>query len=413
MDGRDVVITGLGAISCLGRGVPEFWRGLLAGGGGPSRVPDPLAHMKAPHKYLVPDEAVPSSPETVAHVPLGAGPRMGAAAAREAARDAGLDAGALERAAVVVGVEMGNAEMHEGDRPGEALGGTRWRPMTVTTAAVSAALGAEGESLSVGNACAASGYALSVAADMIRAGEAEVAVAGGADGGSRAALGAFNRMRAMDPVRCRPFDRGRAGTVFGDGAAMVVLESAEHAARRNAAVHAVLAAAEWSCDAHHITAPDPSGREIIDTMRRALAAADLDPAGIAALVPHGTGTPLNDVTESRALREVFGDHCDRMPLLNLKGMIGHTGGAAGAFAVLAGVLMLRHGLVPAAAPPVDLDPECEVLLPRGAPAAVEGDGVMVNAYAFGGTNASLVLTRARTGGGGSGTGALAAAGGAR
>ncbi|MFD0689938.1 beta-ketoacyl-[acyl-carrier-protein] synthase family protein [Actinomadura fibrosa] len=398
MDGRDIVITGLGAISCLGSGVPEFWRGLLAGGGAPARVPDPLAHMRSPHKYLVPDGAVPAGPETAAHVPLGAGPRMGAAAAREAAADAGLEPAALDGAAVVVGVEMGNAEMHEGDRPGEPIGGTRWRPMTVTTAAVSAAVGSSGESLSVGNACAASAYALSIAADMIRAGEADVAVAGGADGGSRAALGAFHRMRAMDPVRCRPFDAGRAGTVFGDGAAMVVLESAEHAARRGAAVHAVLAAAEWSCDAHHITAPEPSGREITDTMRRALRAAGLDPGRIAALVPHGTGTPLNDVTESRALRAVFGDHCDRLPLLNLKGMIGHTGGAAGAFAVLAGVLALRHRLVPAADPPVDRDPECEVLLPEGGPAAVEGDGVMVNAYAFGGTNASLILTAGPGGG---------------
>ncbi|MFC5747148.1 beta-ketoacyl-[acyl-carrier-protein] synthase family protein [Actinomadura rugatobispora] len=399
MDGRDVVITGLGAICCLGRGVPRFWDGLLAGGGDPARVPDPLAHMKSPHKYLVPEEAVPREPVAVAHAPLGAGPRMGAAAAREAVADAGLDAAALERAAVVVGVEMGNAEMHEGDRPGQGPDGTRWRSMTVTTAAVSAAVGSAGESLSVGNACAASGYALSVAADMIRAGEVEVAVAGGADGGSRAALGAFNRMRAMDPVRCRPFDRDRAGTVFGDGAAMVVLESAEHAARRAAPVRAVLAAAEWSCDAHHITAPEPGGREIVDTMRRALGSAGLAPGEIAALIPHGTGTPLNDVIESRALRAVFGDHCDRLPLLNLKGMIGHTGGAAGAFAVMAGVLALRDGLVPAADPPVDQDPECEVLLPKGAPAAVEGRAVMVNAYAFGGTNASLVLTRGSGAGG--------------
>lgn len=390
---RGVMITGLGTICCLGRGVPKFWDGLLAGGGLPSRVPDPLAHMKAPHKYLVPAEDIPAEPATVAHVPLGAGPRMGAMAALDAVADAGLTDADRERAAVVVGVEMGNAGMHEG----ESVDGTRWRPMTTTTAAVSAALESSAESVSVGNACAASGYALSVAADMIRAGEAEVAVVGGADSGSRAALGAFNRMRAVDPVRCRPFDRHRAGTVFGDGAAMIVLESAEHARRRGRTPYATLLAEEWSCDAHHVTAPEPTARMVIKTMRRSLSSSGLSPGDIGAIVPHGTGTPLNDVAESRALRTVFGDHCDRLPLLNLKGMIGHTGGAAGAFAVLAGVLMLRHRRVPAARSLEEQDPECQIRLPRETE-PLSGDRVMVNAYAFGGTNVSLVLDAREAGG---------------
>jgi 3-oxoacyl-[acyl-carrier-protein] synthase II len=384
---REVVITGLGVISCLGGGVDAFWKGLLAGGGEPARVPDPVAHMRAPHKYLVPPAAIPARPERIAHVPLGAGPRMGAAAALEAVADAGLEPDERTRMAVVMGVEMGNAEMHEG----ESSGGTQWRPMTVTAAVVSAAVGSTAGSVSVGNACAASGYALTVAADTIRFGEADVALAGGADSASRTGLGAFHRMRAMDPVRCRPFDRHRAGTVFGDGAALLVLESAEHAERRGREPYARLAGATWSCDAHHITAPEPEGRMIIQTMRGALADSGLAPDQVGGVVPHGTGTPLNDAVESRALREVFGDHCDRLPLLNLKGMIGHTGGAAGAFATVAGVLMLRHGQVPAG-PLDEQDAECAVYVPQDGPAPVVGASVLVNAYAFGGTNVSLVLT---------------------
>ncbi|HEY1620019.1 MAG TPA: beta-ketoacyl synthase N-terminal-like domain-containing protein [Streptosporangiaceae bacterium] len=389
MTERRVVVTGVGAISCLGGGVPAFWAGLMAGGGNPEPIPDPLAHMKARQKYLVPAADIPAEPRQFAEVPLGRGPRTGVAAALDAVRDARLEAPDRTRMPVVMGVEMGNAEMHES---GE-LSGDRWRPMTVGAAAVSAAVGSAAGSVSVGNACAASGYALTVAADMIRAGEADVVLAGGADGGSRAALGAFNRLGALDPVRCRPFDRHRKGTVFGDGAVFIVLEGADHAAGRDCPPYAELAGDAWSCDAFHITAPEPTGALIIETMRSALARSRMRADDIGAIIPHGTGTPLNDAVESRALNEVFGPRCATIPVLNLKGMIGHTGGAAGAFAVLAAVLMLRAGVVPAGLPTEEPDPECPVYVPQQGPVPITGNAAMANAYAFGGTNVSMILTR--------------------
>lgn len=397
--GRRVVITGLGAVSCLGTGVPAFWRGLGSGGGTPRVVPDPDARMANRLMYAVAAEDVPEEPERYAHVPLAAGPRMAVTAAHGAVRDAGLDAGLLARMPVVLGVEMGNAGMHEARRTDSAqhtplAGYDRWTPMTVTSAAVAAAIGAGGGNTSVGNACAASGYAAAVAADMIRAGETEVALTGGAEGPTRVGMGVFNRLGATDPLRCRPFDRERQGTLFGDGSAMLVLESAEHAAARGATVYAELAATAFSCDAHHPTAPDPGGTQAVRGMRRALADADLEPEDIGGVVPHGTGTPLNDVVESEALREVFGELCDRLPLFSLKSMIGHTAGVAGAFGTLTAALMLHHGRTPANAPVEDQDPRCAVWLPQDRPLPLSAPAVLVNAYAFGGNNVSLVLTGA-------------------
>jgi 3-oxoacyl-[acyl-carrier-protein] synthase II len=435
MTHRRVLITGLGAVSCLGTGVDAFWRGLCAGGGHAETLPDPDAHMRFPLMYQVPLPDIPAEPRRLGHVPLGTGPRMGVAAAQEAVADAGLDRPARRRLCVVLGVEMGNASMHEqrrsataaqvdrcrgsedggsedggsedsgsedsgsedsgsedGGAPPYPRDGDRWVPLTVTAPAVAAAVSATGGAVSLGNACAASGYAVSYAADMIRAGAVDVALAGGAEGITRVGVGAFNRLGAADPVRCRPFDRHRQGTVFGDGAAMLVLESAEHAAVRGRTPYAELGGAGWSCDAYHPTAPEPEGRQAVRVMRDGLAEAGLAPDDIGAVIPHATGTPLNDAVESRALRQVFGDRCDRLPLLSLKAMIGHTAGAAGAFACLAAALMLRHGRVPASPPVEEPDQECAVFVPQQASVLLHPPAVLVNSYAFGGNNVSLVLT---------------------
>lgn len=412
---RRVVVTGMGAICCLGRGTSAFWRGMLAGGAQPVPIADPLAHMRNPLMYTTPVEEIPAKPRTVAHVPLGPGPRISVAAAEDAVAAAGLDERQRRRLAVVLGVEFGNIELHEASRAAASTGGEaanadlvavradpreaaaggagdRWNPMTLTASAVGAAIGAAGCNVSLGNACSASANALSLGADMIRAGDAEVVLAGGGEGASRAGLGAFNRLRAMDSRRVRAFDRNREGTMFGNGAAMLVLESAEHAARRGARVHAELAGAGWSCDAHHTTAPEPEGEQVIRAMREALDTAGLPADAVGAVVPHGTGTPLNDVVESRALGEVFGDHRERLPLLSLKAMIGHTGGAAGAFGMLAAVLMLEHGQVPASPKIDEADPECQVWVPQGEPVPLAAPAVLVNAYAFGGNNVSLAVT---------------------
>ncbi|WP_439680665.1 beta-ketoacyl-[acyl-carrier-protein] synthase family protein [Embleya sp. MST-111070] len=390
-DERRPVLTGLGAVSCLGAGVGRYWDALLAGGAVPREVDLPHLNMRATRMYRVPGAAVPEHPRRHAGVPLGAVPRMAVAAALEALDDAGIAGPDRADVAVVTGSEMGNASVQEERRGADGAGRPRWTPLAVAGAAVGTAIGSQRGNISVGNACSAGGYALGIASDLIRSGEASVVLVGAADGVTRVGMGGFDRLGAADPHRCRPFARDRAGTMFGDGAAMVVLESAAHAHRRGARAYAELAGVAWSCDARHPTAPDPDAAQLVRAMREALADAGLRPDRVGCVLPHATGTPLNDAVESRALRRVFGRHTDRLPLFALKAMIGHTSSAAGIFACLTAALLVSRARIPANAP-LEQDPDCDVWLPREGPLRLDRPAVLVNTCAFGGNNSSFALT---------------------
>jgi 3-oxoacyl-[acyl-carrier-protein] synthase II len=363
-----VLVTGLGTVSTVGTGVAAFWRGLSTADTRPAEAPDPLARMPIRLIYPVDDNDLPPGPDGADRIT-----RMATAAAGEAVADAGLPPAGVDptRLAVLLGTTMG------------AAGGDPY----AVAAVLADRIGAQGEVSVIANACAASGYAVTAAADLIRAGEADVVLAGGVEGYSRVALACFNRLGAVDPVRCRPFDAHRRGTVFGEGAAMLVLESAAYARRRGATAYATLTGTGWSCDSHHLTAPEPTGAEIDRALRTALAEAGLVPAEIGCVVPHGTGTELNDIVESRVVVGAF----DRVPVYSLKGVIGHTGGAAGAFATMAGALILRHGKVPPNPALDEPDPECPLWIPVDTWTPLAAPAVLVNAYAFGGNNVSLVL----------------------
>ncbi|MFI7230461.1 beta-ketoacyl-[acyl-carrier-protein] synthase family protein [Nonomuraea angiospora] len=390
-DRRRAVVTGLGAVSCLGAGAEAHWAGLLAGGAAPREVDLPYMHMRARRMYLTPPSAIPADPGTHAGIPLGPAPRMAVAAAREALADAGIGRGDTVRIPVVMGVEMGNASVQEEQR---GAGGTPpWTPLAVTAAVVAEAVGSRAGTAGLGNACAAGGYALGVALDVIRGGEADVVLVGGAEGITRVGMAGFDRIRVTDPYGCRPFARDRAGTVFADGAAFAVLESAAHAASRGARPYAELGAAAWSCDAyHHPTAPEPDAVQLVRAMRNALADAGVRPEQVGCVLPHATGTPVNDAVESRALRRVFGDSSGRPPVFALKALIGHTSGAAGMFACLTAALIVSRARIPANAP-LDQDPECDVWLPQDGPVPLNRPAVLVNSCATGGVNASFVLSR--------------------
>ena len=386
-----VVVTGVGAVTCHGAGADELWRAMTAAGTRlPDRPADPLALMDLPLISLVPDPDLTAERAT----------RFASLAAAEALADAGLDAAALAgaRTAVVLGSCMGEAGANERGR-----GGDTWQPPFRLATALAGELGLFGRAVDIANACAAGGYALGVAADLVRAGEADVVIAGGSDAYSRVALGCFNRLGAVDPERCRPFESDRAGTVFAEGAGVVVVESAAHARARGALPdrggRAVsLSGVAWSCDADHPTAPRDDAEQIVRAMREALGGM---PYGLGCVVPHGTGTHLNDVLESRALHRVLGADAVRVPLYSLKALLGHTGGASAALGTVAAALILRHGLVPPNVPLKDQDPACQVLLPQGeaVPLPAHARRVLVNAYGFGGNNASLVLAGWDGGGG--------------
>lgn len=172
---------------------------------------------------------------------------------------------------------------------------------------------------------------------------------------------------------------------------MVVLESSARARRRGVRRYARVTGTAWSCDAYHPTAPEPSGEQITGAMRDALAEAGRTSAEVGCVIPHGTGTQLNDVVESKALVEVLGPETPRVPLYSLKALIGHTGGAAAALATVAAVVVLRSGVVPLNVPLDEQDPQCPVFLPQSGPVPLHRPAVLINAYAFGGNNVVLVL----------------------
>jgi 3-oxoacyl-[acyl-carrier-protein] synthase II len=254
---------------------------------------------------------------------------------------------------------------------------------------VARTLGCRGPVATTQLACASSTHAVALAAEWVRTGQAEVVLAGGADLLCRFVVSGFNCLRAT-AEEARPFDVARRGLVLGEGAAVVVIESAEHARRRGARVLARIAGTGAAADATHMTAPDRQGRGAARAMAAALADAALSPPAIGFVSAHGTGTVYNDAMEAVAIASVFGPAA--VPVNSIKGAIGHTLGAAGALEVVMCLDVLRTGLVPPTAGLETLDPACAALdVVRGSPRRVEARAVLTTSSGFAGANAALVL----------------------
>jgi 3-oxoacyl-[acyl-carrier-protein] synthase II len=275
-------------------------------------------------------------------------------------------------------------------RSGRAAPPAQWVPSFAQAGVVAEAVGA-GAATSLSNACAGGAYAIAMGADLIRSGDADVVVAGASETCCRVSVASFNRLGAVDPRGgCRPFDRRRAGTALAEGAAAVVLEREETARARGATPLARLLGSGWSCDAHHATAPEPAGEQVARALAQALDDGGRGPEDVCLVVPHATGTELSDPAECRALHRVFGGKAADIPLYSLKALLGHTGAASGVLGLVAAVLMLRRAELPANLPIEDQDPDCDVRVPAEA-VPLTGSVGMVNAFAFGGLNVSLLV----------------------
>jgi 3-oxoacyl-[acyl-carrier-protein] synthase II len=412
-----VVVTGIGILSPAGRGLADAWKGALAGVTA-AAVDDDLVAMGTPVTIAC---RVPAF-DPDAELGRGASRRLdrfthlAVIAAREAIAHAQLaeegeeqiTAVDADRVGLLLGSGIGGAETWQDEYPRYIEKGPgRVSPMFVpkmlsNTAAGTVAIrsGARGPNMTVNTACAAGASALHVARDLLRAGSADVMLAGGVEAGiTGLSVSAFAQMGALtknpDPsTASRPFDVDRDGFVIGEGAAVLVLETAEHAAARGVTPLAVLAGAGASADAFHATAPPEDGGGAKLAIRRAVEDADIDPTDIGHLNAHGTSTPLNDAAEGRALRAVFGDHTDRIAVSSTKGVTGHTLGAAGAIEAAFAIQALREGVVPPTANLVTKDPEIDLDVVAGEPRDVPLDAVLSTSMGFGGQNAALVFTRA-------------------
>jgi 3-oxoacyl-[acyl-carrier-protein] synthase II len=401
---RRVAITGIGAVSALGGTAAETWDGLIAGRCG-----------IRPVTLFDTEGLVARNAAEIAEVPRAAGldrtlrkrssraDRLAVAAAEEALRDAGIDRGAIDPSAagVVLGAGAGGLFETEGyylDRlargPRRARVSRAWGfSPCATTDLLGAHLGFEGFTTTVMTACSSSTIAIGLAADAIRTGACDLAVTGGADALSRLTFTGFCSLRAVDPERCRPFDRHRKGMSLGESAGILVLEDMERARRRGARIRAELLGYGTACDAHHVTAPDPSGDGASRTMRAALEDAGVAADGIDYISAHGTATQYNDEAETRAIHHVFGARAKQVPVSSIKSMVGHCLGAAGAIEAVALVLTVEQGLLPPTAGLREADPECDLDYVPNTARKAKVNVAVSNSFGFGGQNDTIIVKR--------------------
>jgi 3-oxoacyl-[acyl-carrier-protein] synthase II len=380
-----VVVTGAGVQSPVGLGVPAFWDALVAGRSGAR----PIARFRA-------DDLAPN---VAAEVTWDDGDvdRAGALALRaasEALADAGLAPGAAapSRLGVALGTTLGGMTIFEAwDAAAAPVEGIERVPYYGPAARLARHVGARGPVATPQLACASGTHAVALGAAWIRAGRADVVLAGGTDLLCRFVVAGFNCLRATSDV-ARPFDRRRKGLVLGEGAAIVVLESEAHARARGAAVRACVTGVGAAADATHMTAPDREGAGAARAIRAALDDAGLAPSNVGFVSAHGTGTPYNDAMEAAALTRVFG--AGRVPVDSIKGAIGHTLGAAGAIEAVVCLRVLETGLVPPTTGLEEVDPACASLdVVHGAARRVDARAVVSTSSGFAGANAALVLER--------------------
>jgi len=403
---RRVVITGMGAVCALGRNAGEVWQGMregrsaiapLSGFDDPTlrvrvaaqvRDYDPLQHFDEKKLLLL---------DRVSQFAL--------IAAREAVLQSGLDFSADEnlrtRAACVVGTGTGGEQTNgECSKRLYGEGNPRMHPLSIVrrmmsapASQVSIELGLTGPTFVTSSACASANHALAAAFALVRGGSSDVALAGGTEACiTLGVLRAWEAMRVLADDTCRPFCKQRRGLVLGEGAGMYVLEDFDHARARGAEILAEFAGAGMSADAGDIVLPSDTGAA--SAIQAALDDAGLNADEIDYINAHGTATPANDPTETRAIRKVFGEHADSLAVSSTKSVHGHALGAAGAIELIAAIGALRDQVVPPTANFLDPDPECDLDYVPNTARERKVRAALSNAFAFGGLNAVVALKRA-------------------
>jgi len=409
--GRRVVITGMGAITPVGLNVADFWQGITAGRSGvrpitqfdasqhPTRIAASVEGFD-PTNYVDKREARRMDRFT----------QFALAATYEALQDASLDLARedLTRVGLEIGSAVGGIGLIEEQSLALREGGPRRiNPILVPSVIINIApchiavlLGIKGPASAPVAACATGAVAIGEATRRLQRGDVDVMIAGGTESTiTPLAVVAFSRLGALstrndEPERaCRPFDADRDGTVIGEGAAVVVLETLEHALRRGAPIQAEVVGYGFTVDAYHIVAPEPNGDGATRAMSLALADAGLSPEEIGYICAHGTGTPLNDVSETIAIKTTFGEAAYKVPISANKSMIGHLFGAAGSISVITAVKVIQEGIIP---PTINLerpDPECDLDYVPNVARRATVDAAIANAFGVGGQNATLAIQR--------------------
>ena len=411
MYGHRVVVTGLGVISPIGISVDEYWSSLLGGVSGVGRIttfdPEGLpvqiaAEVKGfdPGNYM--DRKAAKRMERFAQFSI--------AATGEALRQAGLEVTPDNEYDVGAIIATGGGGIRAVADETETLVTKGWErvgpmmvPLMISNMAscqVSMHYGVKGPVVTNNAACAAGVYSLFEALHFLRRGDIDVAITGGTESSilplafiSMARTGALSRRNDDPTTASRPFDKDRDGFVFGEGAGILILETLEHAQQRGARILAELCGGSITGDAYHVSAPEPSGESAKRAILKAIDDADLTPGEIEYVCAHGTSTPLNDSTETKALKLALGEHAYRIPVSSVKSMIGHLLGAAGALSAVAAVKAIETGCVPPTINQFTADPECDLDYVPWKPRKADIQNALVNGFGFGGQNSVAVFKR--------------------
>ncbi len=411
-----VVITGLGVVSPIGIGVPQFWKSLLAGESGITAItsfdPFPIDGYRSKIAGQIRQFSVDQ------YLPGGQGDRVdryaqfALVATQEAVTDAGLrmEKESPHRVGVVVGAGMGGmvmgereiTQLYDQQRPQRVH--PNFIPVITLNSAsgiVAVAQGAKGPNLTISTACSSSAHALGHAMTLIRLGKADVVITVGADASiTPLVFAGFCSLRALStkynetPHKAsRPFDRGRDGFVMGEGSGALILESIVHAKKRKARIYAEVAGYAATSEAYHMVIPREDGAEVATTMRLALEDAGLMPGVVDYINAHATSTAVGDAVEIKAVRQVFKQRAEKIAISATKSLIGHTLGAAGALAAIVSCLTLQNGQIHPTVNYDDPDPACELGGISNEIQERKTKVAMINAFGFGSNNAAVILKK--------------------
>lgn len=400
MTKRRTVVTGMGVLSTIGLGLPDFWAGLMAGRVGTKKATQfdttglcsdragEITHFD-PQPYFKTLEASDHERATWFAV----------AASRMAVQDAKLDvASVADRAGIVMGVVVANRPGLESAYSALYADGESVPPMIRNDVAwvceaPAIELGLRGPSMVLPTACAAGNSAVGWASDLIENDHADIMLAGGADELSPAMFVMFSQFSSLAPDCIRPFDKERKGLIMSEGSAVLLLEEEHHARARGARIYATLVGHGNFADAHDMTHPHPDGLGARWSMEAALKQGGLSTNDVDYVCAHGTGTPTNDPIEAKAIRAVFASHTDSLPVSSIKSMIGHTQGAASAIESVACILAMHEGFVPPTVNLRELDSECPIDPVANKPRAHSVEVAMNNAFGFGGNISCVVFAK--------------------
>lgn len=409
-----VVVTGIGVVHALGNTSAEFWDGIVSGKSGIRKLESMDASA---YSCQIGGEVVDFDPKPYFNDPKDVRRNdryvhYAVSAGKQAIADAALDMGVEDphRVGVLIGSGIGGLEtVQEQAWKLKESGPRKVSPFMIPSLIANMASGvmaieikAKGPNFAVVSACSTATHALGEAAHMIMRGDADVMIAGGSEGAiTHVGYAGFCNMKAMstgfndDPTRAsRPFDAGRDGFVMGDGAGVLVLESEEHAKARGAKIYCELSGYAATCDAYHITSPDPNGEGLSRALERALAMAQIEPEAVDYINAHGTSTPYNDKFETLAIKKVFGDHAYKLPVSSTKSMTGHLLGAAGGIEAAICAKVIETGIIPPTINYETPDPDCDLdYVPNEARTGQKVDIAMSNNLGFGGHNATIIFQR--------------------